>query len=82
MASKELILQLGDTLSVVGTEASIAGVEKVIGNSMGRLNHPNLIAWFIGIALGVILGSLPVTIPGVPQPFKLGLAGGPLIVAI
>ncbi len=52
VASKELILQIGDTLSVVGTEASIAGVEKVIGNSMGRLNHPNLIAWFIGIALG------------------------------
>jgi putative transport protein len=82
VASRELILQLGDTLSVVGTEASIAGVEKVIGNSMGRLNHPNLISWFIGIAIGVILGSLPVTIPGVPQPFKLGLAGGPLIVAI
>ena len=82
VASKELILQIGDTLSVVGTEASIAGVEKVIGNSMGRLNHPNLISWFIGIAIGVLLGSLPITIPGVPQPFKLGLAGGPLIIAI
>lgn len=82
LASKELILQIGDTLSVVGTEASIAGVEKVIGNQIGRLNHPNLISWFVGIALGVILGSIPIPIPGVPQPFKLGLAGGPLIVAI
>lgn len=82
VASKELVLQLGDTLSVVGTEASIAGVEKVIGNQMERLNHPNLISWFIGIAIGVILGSIPIMLPGVPQPFKLGLAGGPLIVAI
>ncbi len=82
LASRELILQLGDTVSVVGTEASIAGVESVLGNSMRRLYHPNLATIFIGIALGVILGSIPVMIPGVPQPFKLGLAGGPLIVAI
>lgn len=82
LASRELILQLGDTVSVVGTEASIAGVEKELGNSMRRLYHPNLTTIFVGIALGVIFGSIPVFIPGVPQPFKLGLAGGPLIIAI
>ncbi|MCQ2250909.1 MAG: putative transporter [Bacteroidales bacterium] len=82
LASRELILQLGDTVSVVGTEASIAGVESKLGNSMRRLYHPNLATIFIGIAVGVIFGSIPFTIPGVPQPFKLGLAGGPLIIAI
>ena len=82
LASRELRLQLGDTVSVVGTEASIAGVEDKLGNSMRRLYHPNLTTIFIGIAVGVLFGSIPIAIPGVPQPFKLGLAGGPLIIAI
>ena len=77
-----LQLQMGDRLTVVGTEMSIAAVAKVLGNSMRRLREPNLIPIFIGIALGVILGSVPILFPGVPQPVKLGLAGGPLIVSI
>lgn len=56
--------------------------EKVLGNSLKRLNHPNLIPIFLGIALGCILGSLPFMFPGIPQPVKLGLAGGPLVVSI
>jgi len=82
IASPGLILQIGDRVNVVGTETSIASVEKVLGNSMRRLNQPNLITIFIGIALGVLLGSIPIAIPGIPQPFKLGIAGGPLIIAI
>ena len=82
VADPDLVLQLGDRVNVVGTETSIAGVEKVLGNSMKRLEQPNLISIFIGIAIGVIFGSIPVFIPGVPQPFKLGLAGGPLIISI
>jgi len=82
VAKPGLALQVGDRVNVVGTEASIANVEKVLGNSMNRLNEPNLITIFIGIALGIILGSVPISFPGIPQPVKLGLAGGPLIVAI
>ena len=82
VASPGLILQIGDRVNVVGGENAIASVEKVLGNSMRRLNQPNLITLFIGIALGVILGSIPIAIPGVDQPFKLGIAGGPLIIAI
>ena len=82
IAHPSLRLQMGDRVTVVGTEVSIANVEKVLGNSMKRLNVPNLIPIFIGIVLGVILGSLPFTFPGIPQPVKLGLAGGPLIVSI
>ena len=82
VATPRLALQIGDRVSVVGTEAAVANVEKVLGNSMKRLNEPNLIAIFIGIALGIVLGSIPITFPGIPQPVKLGLAGGPLIVAI
>lgn len=82
VADPDLVLQLGDRVNVVGTETAIDGVEKVLGNSMKRLEQPNLISIFIGIALGVIFGSIPVVIPGVPQPFKLGLAGGPLLIAI
>lgn len=78
----ELELQVGDKLTVVGPQSSVAQTEKVFGNSLKRLNHPNLIPIFIGIALGVVLGSIPIAIPGIPQPVKLGLAGGPLIVAI
>lgn len=82
LASPSLSLQLGDSVHVVGTDSSIANVEKILGNSIKHLNEPNLVAIFIGIALGMILGSIPFIFPGIPQPVKLGLAGGPLIVAI
>ena len=82
VATPTLTLQVGDRVNVVGTETAVTNVEKVLGNSMKRLNEPNLITIFVGIALGIILGSIPITFPGIPQPVKLGLAGGPLIVAI
>ena len=82
VASPQLQLQMGDRVTIVGSELAVAHAEKVLGNSMKRLNHPNLIPIFIGIALGCILGSLPFAFPGIPQPVKLGLAGGPLIVSI
>ncbi len=82
VAHPELALQVGDRVTVVGPEANIAGVEKLLGNSMKRLREPNLVTIFIGIFLGVAVGSIPFAFPGVPQPVKLGLAGGPLIVAI
>ena len=82
VATPGLTLQVGDRLNVVGTENAVTNVEKELGNSMKRLNEPNLITIFVGIALGIILGSIPITFPGIPQPIKLGLAGGPLIVAI
>ncbi len=82
VATPRLSLQVGDRVNVVGTESSIADVEKILGNSMKRLNEPNLISIFLGIAIGVFLGSIPIAFPGIPQPVKLGLAGGPLIVAI
>ncbi len=73
-------LQVGDKVMVVGPEAAVQQAEKVLGNSLKKLDHPNLLPVFIGIALGVLLGSLPLM--NVPQPVKLGLAGGPLIIAI
>ncbi|MDR3269229.1 MAG: putative transporter [Tannerella sp.] len=82
VASPNLTLQVGDRVTVVGTESAIANVEGILGNSMKRLNEPNLVPIFLGIALGILLGSIPITFPGIPQPVKLGLAGGPLIVAI
>ncbi|MEL7599450.1 MAG: putative transporter [Proteiniphilum sp.] len=82
IADSRLQLQLGDRVTVVGSEESILNVEKFLGNSLKRLREPNLISFFIGIALGVLVGSIPFIIPGIPQPVKLGLAGGPLIVAI
>ena len=82
VANPHLRLQMGDRVTIVGSELSIAHVEKVLGNSLKRLDHPNLIPIFIGIALGCLLGSIPFAFPGIPQPVKLGLAGGPLIVAI
>ena len=82
MANPHLRLQMGDRVTLVGSELSIAHAEKVLGNSLKRLDHPNLIPIFIGIALGCLLGSIPFVFPGIPQPVKLGLAGGPLIVAI
>ncbi len=82
VASPELRLQMGDKLTVVGDEGSIEKVIKEIGNSIRRLDEPNIIPIFIGILLGVLLGSIPFHIPGVANPIKLGLAGGPLIVAL
>ncbi|MCD7937900.1 MAG: putative transporter [Tannerellaceae bacterium] len=82
VASPALTLQVGDKLTVVGSEQSVAKVGEILGNSLHRLNEPNLITIFVGIALGIILGSIPFSFPGIPQPVKLGLAGGPLIVSI
>ena len=75
-------LQFADSLTVVGEESDLQNVIKELGNSATKLNHPQLMSMFIGIALGVILGSIPIHVPGIPAPVKLGLAGGPLIVAI
>lgn len=82
VADPRLQLQLGDRVTVVGSEESIANVEKFLGNSLKRLREPNLISIFFGIAIGVLVGSIPFMFPGIPQPVKLGLAGGPLIIAI
>ena len=82
IAQANLHLQVGDRVTVVGDQKAIKNVEKALGNEMKRLNEPNLIPIFIGIFLGVILGSVPFAFPGIPQPVKLGLAGGPLIIAI
>ncbi len=82
VARPNLILQMGDVLRVVGPEMGIAEVAGLVGNQTSTLNRPNLIPIFFGIAVGVIFGSIPISIPGIPQPIKLGLAGGPLIIAI
>lgn len=82
VAGPQLALQIGDKLTVVGSEVAIAKVTEYMGNSAHRLNEPNLFTMFLGIALGILLGSIPFVFPGIPQPVKLGLAGGPLIVAI
>jgi len=78
----ELRLQAGDTLTVVGAEDALDAVSKALGNSVKDLNHPQVVPLFLGIGLGVALGSIPFFVPGVPSPVKLGLAGGPLLVAI
>lgn len=75
-------LKIGDNLVVVGEKASLTAAAKELGDSPKHLDHPQIIPVFVGIALGVLLGSLPITLPGVPVPVKLGLAGGPMIVAI
>ena len=82
LATSGLILQLGDRLTVVGEAASIQNVEKVLGNTVRTLKDPNLASIFIGIVLGLIVGSIPIAIPGISSPVKLGLAGGPIIVGI
>ncbi|KAA6344673.1 Aspartate/alanine antiporter, partial [termite gut metagenome] len=82
VAQSNVKLQIGDKVTVVGTESSLAGAETVLGNKVKRLNAPNLTPIFIGIFLGVLLGSIPFAFSGIPQPIKFGLAGGPLIVAI
>lgn len=82
LASPNLRLQIGDRLIVVGKEEDINRLAARLGNSMKRLNEPNLITMFIGIFLGILVGSIPLQFPGMSVPMKLGLAGGPLIVAI
>ena len=79
---RNLRLQMGDRLVVVGPEDAVDRVAAKMGNSVKKLDHPNLSAIFIGIFVGIIFGSIPFALPGVPTPVKLGLAGGPLIVAI
>ena len=82
MASPTLILQLGDRVTVVGSKENVKKIQGMLGNSVKRLDEPQLFSTFLGIALGVLLGSLPIFFPGMPVPVKLGLAGGPLIVSI
>ena len=81
-ASSNLSLQVGDRLMVVGPEGAVNRVASVLGNSVKRLNAPNIATIFIGILVGIIFGSIPIAVPGIPVPIKLGLAGGPLIIAI
>lgn len=82
VATNDLKLLLGDRVSVVGQEKDIQAVADMLGNKMKRLDQPNLIPIFVGIFLGIIIGSIPIRFPGIPMPVKLGLAGGPLVVAI
>ena len=82
LATRDLYLQLGDRITVVGEERAVNKVEQLFGNSTKRLDVPNLASIFLGIALGVVAGMLPIMLPGLSQPFKLGIAGGSLIVAI
>ncbi len=81
-ASPDLTLQVGDRVMVVGPQDAVERVASVMGNSLKRLDHPNIVTIFVGIFLGILFGSLPIAFPGIPTPVKLGLAGGPLIVAI
>lgn len=82
VASPDLRLHIGDRVTIVGSEDAISHAEHLLGNSLKRLNQPNLIPIFVGILLGCVLGSIPIPLPGVPFPVKLGLAGGPLFVSI
>ena len=82
VATYELRLQMGDVVVVVGRANDLDQVSTILGNSVKRLDRPNLFPIFIGMFLGVLFGSIPIAIPGIPMPVKLGLAGGPLIVAI
>ena len=82
LARPELYLQVGDRVTVVGSLEAIGKVEKILGNTLKRLNEPHLITIFLGIFVGILVGSIPIHFPNMPMPAKLGLAGGPLIVAI
>lgn len=82
LATPDLRLMLGDRITVVGDAESVHNVEKVLGNAVKSLNEPNLISVFIGMTIGLIIGSIPILIPGISVPVKLGLAGGPIIVGI
>ena len=82
LASPDLRLQIGDRLTIVGEANSVNTVGKILGDEIKRLNNPNLLAVFIGISLGMLLGALPITLPGMSTPVKIGIAGGPIIVGI
>jgi len=82
VASPDLYIQVGDGLMCVGTEKNIEHLAAKVGNSNDALNKPNLVPIFLGIVVGIIFGSIPIRFPGIPQAIKLGLAGGPLIIAI
>lgn len=82
IAGDEIILHMGDQVTTVGTENGIKEISKRLGNSLKRLDAPDLAPIFTGIVLGVILGSIPIAIPGIPVPVKIGLAGGPLIISL
>ena len=82
LARPGLRLQMGDRLTVVGEAHAVEQVEKLLGNAVQSLNEPNLIGVFIGMSIGLILGAIPIMIPGMSVPVKLGLAGGPVIVGI
>lgn len=82
LASPDLHLQIGDRLTIVGEANSVNTVGKILGDEIKRLNNPNLLSVFIGISLGLLLGALPISIPGISMPIKLGLAGGPIIIGI
>lgn len=82
LARPELYLQVGDRVTVVGSLKAIEKVEKILGNTLKRLNEPHLITIFLGIFVGILVGSIPIYFPNMPMPAKLGLAGGPLIIAI
>ena len=82
LPSRNLRLQLGDKLTIVGEGRSVDNVEAVLGNEKKQLNTPNLLSIFVGIILGLILGNIPLKFPGMTMPIKLGIAGGPIIVGI
>ena len=82
VAAPDLRVQVGDYLQVVGDKEGIDAIAKLVGNKASALDRPNLLPIFLGIALGVVFGCIPFTVLGIPQPIKLGLAGGPLIIAI
>lgn len=81
-ADPNLVLQVGDRVMVVGQQDAVERVAGILGNQLKRLDTPNIVTIFVGIFLGILLGSLPIAFPGMPTPVKLGLAGGPLVVAI
>jgi len=82
LATADLVLQMGDRLVIVGAKEAIKNVEKLLGNAEQRLNDPNLAPIFIGILLGVLLGSIPLMVPGMSAPISLGMAGGPIIMGM
>lgn len=81
-AARQLRLQVGDRVMVVGPQDAIERVANLLGNQLRRLDYPNIVTIFVGILCGILFGSLPIAIPGMPTPVKLGLAGGPLIISI
>lgn len=82
IASRDLRLQIGDRLTIVGEANAVDNVGKILGDEIKRLDNPNLLAVFVGITLGVVLGAIPISLPGISMPVKLGIAGGPIIVGI